>query len=103
MTLAGAAEPAPPEGARPTIRLEKWLWRARFFRSRALATEAVAAGGVRVNGTQVARPARAVGPGDVLTFLQGGEVRVVRILACGTRRGPAPEAQTLYAEIPPAP
>ena len=58
-------------------------------------------GKVRVDGQIAAKPARAVGPGDVLTFHQQTDVRIVRILACGTRRGPAPEAQTLYEDMSP--
>jgi len=81
------------------IRIDKWLWQARFVKSRALAVDLVAAGRVRVNGQKTEKPGRAVGPGDVLTLVLGGEARVLRILACGTRRGPAPEAATLYELI----
>ena len=78
------------------IRLDKWLWQARFFKSRSLSAEAIAAGQIRLNGVQVTKPGRAVGPDDVLTFGQNAQILVVRILACGTRRGPAAEAQGLY-------
>ena len=54
---------------------------------------------MRVNGTKIAKPAQAVGPDDVLTFPIGTQIRVVRILALGTRRGPAPEAQALYHDL----
>ena len=54
-----------------------------------------------VNGQLVAKPAFAVGPGDVLTFAQGRDVRVIRIVAPGERRGPAPEAQALYEDLDP--
>ncbi|MBW7922838.1 MAG: RNA-binding S4 domain-containing protein [Rubellimicrobium sp.] len=84
------------------IRLDKWLWQARFARSRSLASAMVAAGAVRLNGAPVSKPARNVGPGDVLTFAHGGGICVLRILACGGRRGPAVEARTLYEEIAPA-
>ena len=87
--------------ARETIRLDKWLWQARFFKSRARAAEIVGAGRVRVNSQPVSKPARAVGAGDVLTFPQARQVRVVRILALGERRGPAPEAQALYDDLSP--
>lgn len=86
---------------RPTIRLDKWLWQARFFKSRSLAAGVVSAGKVRVDGTPVSKPARAVGPGNVLTFVQATQTKVVRILACGERRGPAPEAQALYEDLSP--
>ena len=56
-------------------------------------------GRVRINGQPCAKPGRAIGPGDVLTFGLGGEVMVVRILACGTRRGPATEAATLWEPL----
>jgi ribosome-associated heat shock protein Hsp15 len=84
---------------RETIRLDKWLWQARFFKTRTLASGLVSRGRVRVNSQPVSKPARAVGAGDVLTFPQGDAVRVVRILACGDRRGPAPEAQALYQDM----
>lgn len=86
---------------RETIRLDKWLWYARFFKTRSLASKLVSGGNVRVNSNKVAKPAIAVGAGDVLTFVQSKDVRVVRIKACGTRRGPAPEAQTLYDDLTP--
>ena len=59
---------------------------------------------MRVNAAPVSRPAHPLGPQDVLTFAQGGRIRVVRVLAPGLRRGPAAEAQTLYEDMtPPAP
>lgn len=85
------------------IRLDKWLWQARFFKTRSLAAKQVSDGHVRVNAVRGSKPARAIGPGDVLTFTAGERVRVVRVLACGTRRGPAPEAQTLYEDMSPPP
>ncbi|WP_347310609.1 RNA-binding S4 domain-containing protein [Defluviimonas sp. SAOS-178_SWC] len=89
--------------AEDRIRIDKWLWQARFFKTRGLAAEVVSSGHLRLNGDRIAKPGRAVGPGDVLTFRQAARVRVVRILACGTRRGPATEAQTLYADLDPPP
>ena len=85
------------------IRLDKWLWYARFFKTRGLSAKHVSAGHVRVNSEKAAKPAHSVGLGDVLTFVQGREVRVVRILAVGERRGPAPEAQALYDDLSPPP
>ena len=61
----------------------------------------VTGGKVRIDGQPVSKPARAVGAGDVLTFVQQTDTRVVRILACGDRRGPAPEAQALYEDMTP--
>lgn len=84
------------------IRVDKWLFHARFFRSRGIAAQVVEAGRLRINGRRTTRRAAIVRPGDVLTFPQGGEVRVVRILDPGRRRGPAEEARTLYEVIPEA-
>ena len=91
------------DAPRETIRLDKWLWQARFFKSRSLAAGLVTAGKVRVNAVAVSKPSRTVGPEDVLTFPKEDAVRVVKILACGTRRGPAPEAQALYEDLSPEP
>jgi ribosome-associated heat shock protein Hsp15 len=88
---------------RETIRLDKWLWHARFFKTRSLAVKFVTAGGVRLNGAKIAKPAIAVGAGDGLAFEVGDRDRVVKITAIGTRRGPAPEAQTLYEDHSPPP
>jgi ribosome-associated heat shock protein Hsp15 len=100
--LAGPSGKANPAAA-PHLRLDKWLWQARFFKSRALAAEMIEAGSVRVNGTRISRPGRDVSTGDVLTFPQGTRIRVVRILALGQRRGPATEAQALYFDLEPPP
>jgi ribosome-associated heat shock protein Hsp15 len=82
-------------------RIDKWLWFARFFKSRALAQATCAAGRVRVNRQPAIKPHYRVKLGDVLTFPQGHNIRVVRIQAFGERRGPAPEAQTLYEDLAP--
>ncbi|WP_135449914.1 MULTISPECIES: RNA-binding S4 domain-containing protein [Tabrizicola] len=96
--MAGpSGRPTPDASAR--LRLDKWLWQARFFRSRGLAAEAIEAGAVRVNGIRVTRPGRDVTEGDTLTFPQGSRIRVIRIVALGLRRGPASEAQTLYIDL----
>jgi ribosome-associated heat shock protein Hsp15 len=83
----------------PKLRLDKWLWQARFFKTRSMAARQVSAGRVRVNATRARKPAHYVTPGDVLTFAQAREIRVVEIIALGTRRGPAPEARTLYNDL----
>lgn len=83
------------------LRIDKWLWHARFFKSRGLAGEVAGSGAVRVNGARIAKPAHGVKPGDVLTFPQGRVIRVVRILGLGVRRGPAPEARALYDDLDP--
>ena len=81
-------------------RLDVWLWRARFFKTRTRAAKAVA-GGLRVNGARTEKPATGVKPGDVLTFSQGAAVRVIEVAALGERRGPATEAQALYVDLAP--
>jgi len=83
------------------LRLDKWLWQARFFKTRSLAAREVSAGNCRVNGIRVTKPAQGVGPGDVLTFVQVRQVRVIRVVALGVRRGPAEEARTLYDDLDP--
>ena len=88
-----------PPGERGTIRLDKWLWQARFFRSRSAAARAVETMPFRIDGRRTDKPHALVGPGMVLTFTLGTRVRVVRILSPGTRRGPATEARTLYEEV----
>ncbi len=86
------------------LRVDKWLWHARFFKSRGLAGEVAASGRLRVNGTHVEKASHGVRPGDVLTFPQGRLIRVIRVEALGARRGPAVEAQALYSDLdPPAP
>jgi ribosome-associated heat shock protein Hsp15 len=80
-------------------RVDRWLWCARFFRSRSLAARAVAGGKVHVNGER-ARPSRAVGPGDLLDITLGQECRTVRVQRLPARRGPAAEAQACYEETP---
>jgi ribosome-associated heat shock protein Hsp15 len=92
--------PDPEAGTK--LRLDKWLWQARFAKSRSLAAALIDAGSVRVNGIRVTRPGRDVTPGDTLTFPQGNRIRLVRILALGQRRGPAFEAQALYLDLDPS-
>lgn len=83
------------------IRIDKWLWYARFFKTRGLAAKVAAGGHVRVNAEKIAKASYSVGAGDVLTFPQGRQVRVVRLAAVGNRRGPAIEAQSLYEDLTP--
>lgn len=85
------------------MRLDVWLWRARFFKTRALAAAEIAAGGVRLGRAgqvrRVDKPGEAVGPGDDLAFRAGAGLTAVRIVALGVRRGPAPEARALYTPV----
>ena len=85
-------------------RIDKWLWHARFFRTRTLASKLCNGGKLRVNSAPIAKAHYRVRRGDVLTFPQGGRIRVVEVRAFGVRRGPAAEAQALYEDLaPPAP
>jgi len=93
-----------PIAAEASLRLDKWLWFARFVKSRSLASKLVELGRMRVNGTPTAKAHYAVRVGDVLTFALGPHIRVIKVVALGSRRGPAPEAQGLYDDLdPPAP
>lgn len=85
------------------LRIDKWLWFARFFKTRSLAAAQVAAGELTVNGALVAKAATVVRPGDVVEFPAGKRRRRVSVLALGERRGPAPEAQALYRDEDPPP
>jgi ribosome-associated heat shock protein Hsp15 len=82
------------------VRIDKWLWAARFYKTRSLATEAVAGGRVHVNGDRV-KPARELRVGETVEItLGGGLKRVVVVDALSDKRGPAPAAQALYTETP---
>jgi ribosome-associated heat shock protein Hsp15 len=80
-------------------RLDKWLWHARFVKSRSLAAKLIEEGCIRVNRQRVIKAATCVRCGDILTATLYGRVRVIEILAIGHRRGPPSEAQTLYSEL----
>ena len=80
-------------------RLDKWLWFARFAKSRTLAAKLVTDGFVRVNGLRADNAAKAVAVGDVLTIAAPRTTSLIRVEALGIRRGPAPEARLLYAEV----
>lgn len=85
----------PPDAAR--VRIDKWLWAARFFKTRMLAAAAVKGGKVQVNG-QRARPGRLLNNGDQLTIQRGSVTMVVSVRQLSERRGPAVIAQSLYQE-----
>ena len=84
------------------LRLDKWLWYARFFKTRSAATKAILGGRFRLDGTVMNKPHRRALCGQVLTFIQGDRVRVINITALGSRRGPASEAALLYEDLTPA-
>jgi len=83
-------------------RIDKWLFFARVVKSRSLAAKLVQSGRLRINRDKVEQAAHAVKPGDVLTITLDRRVLVYRVAACGTRRGPAEEARTLYEDLTPA-
>ena len=82
-----------------TMRLDKWLWCARFYKTRGLATEEIGKGRVTVNG-QAAKPARDLRCGDTVALRQGPLTRTVLVRGLSGARGPAPVAQLLYEETP---
>jgi len=84
-----------------SLRVDKWLFHARFFKSRTLAAKMCDGGGLRVDGEKVHKSHYKVKPGEVLTFSQGPWIRVIKVLALGTRRGPAEEARRLYEDLSP--
>lgn len=87
-------EVSPPA---PTVRLDVWLWAARFFRTRALARQAIDTGKVAVGG-QRAKPARTVRIGDAMRIERAGEFFEIQVHALSDVRGPAAAAQAMYAE-----
>ena len=96
--MAGPSGKSEP-GVQPKLRLDKWLFHARFFKSRDLAQDCVESGHLRLNAQRCQKPGHSVAVGDVLTFPQGHQIRVVRVLALAERRGPATEAQALYCDL----
>ncbi len=87
----------------PSQRVDRWLWMARFFKSRTRAADLVAGGHLRVNSVRIAKARHPVRAEDVLTFVAGERVRVIRVLGIPARRGPAPEARTFYEDLSPPP
>ena len=83
------------------MRIDKWLWYARFFKTRTLAAAQANGGHVRLNSGKLSKASATVQVGDVLTFPQGKHIRVIRVEALANRRGPAPEAQALYTDLDP--
>jgi ribosome-associated heat shock protein Hsp15 len=81
------------------VRLDKWLWAARFYKTRSLATQDIDKGRIQVNGA-VAKPSRELKPGDLLDIRQGPVHRAIRVVGLSHVRGPAPVAQALYEETP---
>jgi len=97
LRLAGQSLPMQASDPKAGVRLDKWLWAARFFKTRSLAAEEIARGRVLANG-QVAKASREVRTGDTLALRQGTVGRTVIVLGVSASRGPAPVAQALYQE-----
>ena len=85
------------------LRLDKWLWYARFFKTRGAASKAISDGRFRLDGMVMKKPHRQALCDQVLTFIQGNRVRVIKIMALGSRRGPSNEAVLLYEDLTPEP
>jgi ribosome-associated heat shock protein Hsp15 len=81
-------------------RIDKWLWAARFFKTRSIAVEEIGRGRVQVNGQDINKPAREVKAGDIVSLRQGHVPRTVAVKGLSQVRGPAPVAQQLYEETP---
>lgn len=81
----------------PKMRIDKWLWCARFFKTRSLATQAVASGNVKLDAERV-KPAREIGPGCRLSIQLGTYLWEIEVLSLASHRGPAPVAEALYCE-----
>ncbi|HTH78102.1 MAG TPA: S4 domain-containing protein [Ramlibacter sp.] len=81
-------------------RIDKWLWAARFYKTRSIAVEEIGRGRVQVNGQDINKPAREVKPGDIVSLRQGHVPRTVVVKGLSEARGPAPVAQQLYEETP---
>jgi ribosome-associated heat shock protein Hsp15 len=92
-----------PETPSESVRADVWLWRARFYRTRALSADAVRSSGLRVEHAGLVRrtdkPGASLTVGDIVTFGKGADILSVEILSLGSRRGPATEAQALYRPL----
>jgi len=98
LTVRGSDEqPTAPAGTPDRVRLDKWLWAARFFKTRTLATEAVAGGKVHVGG-QRCKPSHTVHLGEMLRIQRGPDEYLITVTALSDRRGPASAAALLYEE-----
>jgi ribosome-associated heat shock protein Hsp15 len=97
----------PDIGGDTSVRADVWLWRARFFRTRALSTAYVRKSGLRLSQGGLTRrtdkPGAALAVGDIVTFGKGADILSVEVLGLGARRGPAEEARTLYRPLEPKP
>lgn len=83
------------------LRLDKWLWYTRVIKSRTLAQKLITSGAVRVDSQRVTGADYKISPGMIVTMTVHEKVRIFKVLKTGTRRGPAPEAQSLYEDLSP--
>jgi ribosome-associated heat shock protein Hsp15 len=97
MTLRTDANTAPSQ------RLDKWLWCARFYKSRSIAAEVCRSRHMRIDGRVIEKPNANVRVGCVISFPWGEHVRIIRVLSLAERRGPATEARALYEDLSPRP
>ncbi len=97
MKTPASAKPSPSAAPAVEMRLDKWLWAARFYKTRALAVDEIGKGRISVNG-QAAKPARDLRVGDTLVLRQGPVQRTVTVKALSAMRGPATLAQALFEE-----
>ena len=100
-------EAAPANSVSDAQRIDRWLWCARFFKTRTLAAKFVGDGGVRISRddrtVRVEKPSATVRSGDTLVFTRNNELKVIAVRACAARRGPAAEARLLYEDRSPPP
>lgn len=85
------------------LRIDKWLWYARFFKTRTLAADVANGGKIRINKVVIRKASAEVKVGDVLTFHQGPNIRVIEVLELGASRRPFEEARLLYEDLAPLP
>lgn len=101
-----SAKPAPNAG-QLSQRIDQWLWRARFFKTRTLAAKFTGNGSVRLTRNEetirIDKASANIRPGDTLIFTRNDRLRIIKVVACAERRGPASEAQTLYEDCSPPP
>ena len=81
------------------VRIDKWLWWARFFKTRSLSTKIITKGAVRVNSRRIVKPSVEIKVNDVLTFTSGKSVRVIKVLSLGERRVNYDQARKMYDNI----
>lgn len=89
------------ETSKPSQRVDKWLWHARFFKTRSIAQKQVVTGKIRVDSEKISSPSRKVIPGNVLTITRERDIKIIEILGIADKRGPFSQAQLLYNDLSP--